>query len=221
MSMAAAGNDLEKTMTMRPTRRLGWACAIAIALAAGAPARAGDGPPQPWQTVQMAQSALELLGYYDGELHGKMDPATHDALERFVIDSHYAGGYDQVNIALLTLLAIEVGPALEASFGTDPTGTWDVDLSGLSAEDRRDLMDLHQWESLDLCSSPLAIQFRGMTSSYWLYGSPTIYALRDGALEPLPDPDFPDAPRPAFRLIDADTMQRTVDGAIETWHRCD
>ncbi|MEZ5669336.1 MAG: peptidoglycan-binding protein [Alphaproteobacteria bacterium] len=195
------------------------ALAAALSLAA-APALASDGPPSQTQDVQIAQSTLSLLGYYDGSLDGDFDQATRAALERALLDTHYAGAFDSLDAPVMGFLASLAGPALAEAFGTDPTGTWDVDLSGLSADERRALLDLHQWESLALCASPLAMHIQGMALGTWLYGFTGALTLADGALTPLPDPERPDHPQPGFTFVDVDTMQRVVDGAIETWHRC-
>ena len=209
--------------------RLWSAKRVIVALASGttvlgasAIAQAGDGPPPLNVEIQILQSGLELLGYYDGLLDGEMQPRTREALEQFAADNDVTDGVDPPTRALFDAMAAAVGPALAVGFGTNPAGTWDIDLSGLSAEEAQEIRDLHQWDSLDLCSSPLAINFQGMAYVYWRYGSPTVFALVDGRLEPVPnlnEPEYPAAP--AFSLVDDDTMQRTFNGEIESWHRCE
>ena len=207
-------------MTCDTRRPIASLAAATMALSAAAVAQAGDGPPAPYQDVQIVQSALDVLGYYDGPLDGDFDAETFDALERFILDSHFAGAYDTLNQTVVMFVGMEAGLALEESFGTNPTGTWDVDLSGLSAAEAEQMRTLHDWESLELCSSPLATRFEGMAYGTWRYGFLGVLALRDGALVPLPDPEYPDLEQPAFTFVDADTMQRIVDGRTETWHRC-
>ena len=204
------------------TGRFGLLLAAAglVALAA-APAAAGDGPPQPYQDVQILQSGLELLRYYDGPIHGDLDADTLLAIESFASRTGFDGPVDAVTPELLTAVEAAATPALVAAFGTDPGGTWDRDLSHLGPQEAQDLIDLYQWPSLELCGSPLAIRFQGMAYGTWLYGFAGPIALRDGALQPLPDRDYPDRVQPAFTFVDRDTMQRVVEGETETWHRCD
>lgn len=203
---------------MRSLAATAWATGLLVLTAA--PGLAGDGPPTEAQEVQLVQSTLDLLGYYDGPIDGVLDAATREALERLVLDGHFAGPYDTLNQAVMNYVATFAGPALAEAFGTDPTGSWDIDLSALTPEQGQALLDLYQWESLALCASPLALSFQGMGYRPWLFGSPFVIALRDNALVPLPAPGEPDRALPGFVLIDEDTMQRTVDGRTERWHRC-
>lgn len=205
-------------MIDRLEKRLFGACLLALA---AAPAAAGDGPPRPYQDVQILQSGLAVLDYYDGPIHGDLDTDTLLSIEYFALQTGFDGRVDAVTPELLTAVEAAATPALAAAFGTDPSGSWDRDLSQLGPQEAQALMDLYQWPSLELCGSPLAIRFQGMAYGTWLYGFVGPIALRDGALQPLPDRDYPDMVQPAFTFVDQDTMQRVVEGETETWHRCD
>ncbi|MGF1627029.1 MAG: peptidoglycan-binding protein [Alphaproteobacteria bacterium] len=195
--------------------------AVLCILGLSGPAVAGD-PPTPFQEVQMVQSALAILGYEPGPLDGEWGNATQSALEAFAADTGYDGPTGAADGAVIDALFARLGPALEAGFGTDPTGTWDLDFSAYSEAERRDMMALYGWEVMETCSSPLAIYFSGIAYRQWVSGAPLVMTLKDRRLEALhPDPGDGFLEPFAFSFVDESTMHREVEGDTEIWLRCD
>jgi hypothetical protein len=193
--------------------------AVAMVLAAASPAVAGD-PPTPEQEVQIVQSALDLLGHDPGPIDGVWGARTTEAAAAFAAASGYAGPTDRPDGALIEALLAQTGPAVEARFGTDPTGTWDLDFDGMHAAEREELMAIYGLDSVATCSSPFAIYFSGgIVYRQHELGVPVVMEVRDGEMRSL-DPGGEFEPF-VFAFVDDLTLRRDVEGMTEYWARCE
>ncbi|MGF1627027.1 MAG: peptidoglycan-binding protein [Alphaproteobacteria bacterium] len=193
--------------------------ALAATGALSAPAAAGDAPTA-MQQVQIIQSALDVLGHDPGPIDGRWGAQTAAAVAAFTRAEAYDGPSDGPNDTLAEALLSLVGPAAEARFGTDPTGTWDLDFAAMSAEERQQLMEVYGLDSLESCASLFAIYFSGgIVYRQWDTGSPVVMEVAEGRMLSL-DPGSEFEPF-AFVFVDELTMHREVEGFTEVWARCD
>lgn len=193
--------------------------ALAATGALSAPAAAGDAPTAT-QQVQIIQSALDVLGHDPGPIDGRWGAGTAAAVAAFAGAEAYDGPTDAPDDALVEALLSLTGPAVAARFGTDPTGTWDLDFAAMSAEERQQMMEVYGLESLETCSSPFAIYFSGgIVYRQWETGSPVVMEVADGRMVSL-DPGREHEPF-AIDFVDELTFHRHSEGYTEVYARCD
>ena len=185
---------------------------VATVVLCAATARAGD-PMSPAQEIQALQSGLEILGHDPGPIDGLMGPLTRAAIAAFVDATGFAGDAYGASPDLVNAVLTEVGPAMEASFGTDPTGFWDLDheASGFGPNPTGE----------QICASSWQGYFSG--GIIWRHGEsgfPLVMRLVDERLEVLPIPAGEFIEPFYYTVVDTDTMHRRAEGETEVWVRC-
>lgn len=187
--------------------------AAAAALLAATAAQAGE-PPSAAQEVQIAQAALGIMGYDPGPIDAQMGPQTRAAVDAFLAETGAVVDGSQTATNLSNTLLTHIGPALTAGFGTDPTGTWDIDWVASGLEDYSG--------GRQTCEGSGRAYFSGgIVFRDWEGGFPIVFTLADGRLETLPLPSGDFIEPHAFEFVDDNTLHRQVEGETEVWVRCD
>ena len=159
--------------------------------------------------VQFVQSGLAILGYDSGPADGIIGAQTRAAMALFAM----AHGVDQVDATNLPVMfnAVRqaVSLALAESFGTDPSGNWDIGSQATGGDD-----------GAGCIGQEVRYFANGLMFGDQPFAVPYILGLVDGHLEILPPPDGSEFLQQSFIFVDDMTINHMAAGESEVWVRC-
>ena len=173
--------------------KAGWALAVALAVTAGsAAAQVGGATLTGTQSVQLAQSALAVLGYDPGPVDGLMGPATRAAIDAYVEAAGLEMGWDGQVIDQGQAMSLNVAAmaALTEMLGADADGNY-LDLAVVPYDQTEDLLAgrvaFLSEESSGVCSDRPDEVLRIDGLMVFEPGrDAAVVTVDDGALKPLP-----------------------------------